>query len=159
MRRSLRILLIPLVVLASIRAASPLTTTVVLGHSMEPTLRSGQFCVLDRGYYRSHSLSRGDVVVLRLDGQTYIKRIYALPGDRLWLLRYEDGIGTQLLDPQQATRLRQIKATGQLAGCQVQVLAILPGHFFVLGDNSEVSLDSRDFGPVPVSAILGRAMP
>jgi phage repressor protein C with HTH and peptisase S24 domain len=64
---------------------------------MEPTLRSGALSVLDRSYYRSHPLRRDDIVVFRLGGETYIKRVYALPGERLALLRYDDEIGTELL--------------------------------------------------------------
>jgi signal peptidase I len=152
------VLLSILAILASIRAASPLTTTIVLGHSMEPTLHSGQFAALDRSYYRSHSLADGDVVVLRVQGETYIKRVAALPGEQLWLLQYDDGIGSQVVDEAQAARLRRLYPPGNTCGCAVERLTILPGRCFVLGDNSEVSEDSRDFGPVPISAIVGRAV-
>ena len=144
--------------LTALRAVSPLTTTVVLGHSMEPTLHPGAFYVLDRGYYRSHSLTRGDIVVLKLDGATYIKRVSALPGDRVWLLRYEDGSADELLQPQEAAHLRRIYAEGKLPGRRVLSLIVPPEECFVLGDNSNVSIDSRDFGPVPMDALLGRAL-
>jgi len=145
-------------VLTALRFASPLTTTVVRGASMEPTLQSGAFYVLDRGYYRSHALTRGDVVVLKIDGDTYIKRVYALPGDRLWLLRYEDGSADDLLQPRQVAQLRGLQAGGKLPGRRVVSLIVPSEECFVLGDNTSVSVDSRDFGPVSVDAILGRAM-
>jgi signal peptidase I len=143
---------------AALRAISPLTTTVVLGHSMEPALRPGAFYVLDRGYYRSHAVRRGDIVVLKLNGETYIKRVSALSGDRLWLLRYEDGTADELLEPEEAARLRQIQLAGRLPGRRVLLMIIPPDECFVLGDNSNVSIDSREFGPVPIDSILGRAM-
>jgi signal peptidase I len=152
------VLLSIMTVLAMVRADSPLTMTVVRGHSMEPALHPGEFCVLDRGYYRSHALCRGDIVVLRLDGETYIKRIAALPGDRLWLLRYDDGTDDELLDAPQAARLRQLQGAGRLAGSRVHSLTLPTDYCFVLGDNRPVSEDSRFFGPVPASAIVGRAM-
>jgi signal peptidase I len=144
--------------LVSVRLASPLTTTVVLGRSMEPTLQPGAFYVLDRGYYHSHALARGDVVVLKEDGVTYIKRVYALPGDRLSLLRDDDGGTDYVLEPLEATRLRELHAEGKLPGRRVLTMIVPPDECFVLGDNSNVSIDSRDFGPVPMETILGRAM-
>jgi signal peptidase I len=148
-----------LALLAALRAAAPLTMTVVLGHSMEPTLRPGGCYVLDRGYYRSHPLARGDIVVLKYDGETYIKRVAALPGDRLWLLRYDDVSADELLQPGEVAQLQRIRRAGKLPGRRVLSLIIPPEECFVLGDNSTVSIDSRDFGPVPTSAILGRALP
>src|SRR5437016_4508930 len=138
-----RSLLVVVALLATIRAASPLTMTVVLGHSMDPTLQAGALYVLDRGYYRSNALERGDIVVLRVDGETCIKRVCALPGDRMWLLQYDDGSGDELLQPRDAGRLRQMHAAGQLPGRRVHSLTVPPDDCFVLGDNIDVSVDSR----------------
>jgi signal peptidase I len=143
----------------TLHTALPLTLTVVRGHSMEPTLRPGTVSLLDRSYYRFHGLSRGDTVVLRLRGETLIKRVYALPGERLTLLRYDDDTGNELLTPPEAAHLRRLQAAGFLSHGQVISLTVPPDHCFVLGDNGPVSVDSRDWGPVPVSAILGRAIP
>ena len=144
--------------LATLRVASPLTTTVVLGHSMEPALLPGAVYVLDRGYYRSHALQKGDVVVLKHDGVTYIKRVYALPGAHLSLLRDESGSEDELLNNREAECLRERQIEGKLGGRRVLSLIVPPEECFVLGDNSTVSVDSRDFGPVPIDAILGRAL-
>jgi signal peptidase I len=84
---------VPLLGFTTLCAASPLALTVVQGHSMEPTLRPGALSVLDRSYYRFHTLSRGDIIVLRLRRETYIKRVYALPREQLTLLRYDDDTG------------------------------------------------------------------
>src|SRR5713226_7515684 len=117
---------------ATLRAASPLTVTVVRGHSMEPTLRPGAVSVLDRSYYRFHPLSRGEIVVLRLGGETLIKRVYALPGDRVTLLRYDDDTGNELVTPPEADHLRRLQAAGFLPDGRVLSLTIPPGHCFVL---------------------------
>ena len=145
-------------VLAALRIVSPLTVTVVQGHSMEPTMHSGGLYVLDRSYYRSHELARGDVVVLRHAGITYVKRVCAVPGDRLWLLHFDDGIGDEVVTASEAAKLRTIKAREHLHDQEILHLTIPPGHCFVVGDNQPVSLDSRAFGPVPISEIVGRAM-
>ena len=142
----------------TLRAASPLTVTVVRGHSMEPTLRPGTVSVLDRSYYRFHPLGRGEIVVLRLRGETLIKRVYALPGEQLTLLRYDDDNGNELLTPPEAAHLRRLQAAGFLPDSRVVSVTVPANHCFVLGDNGPVSVDSRDWGPVPMSAILGRAI-
>jgi signal peptidase I len=145
-------------VVAVLRLVSPLTATVVEGHSMEPTLHPGDVRLLQRGYYRSHPLSRGDVVVLRLGGETYVKRVYALPGDQLWLLHFAEDDRNEILVPAAAARLRRAQEDGYPTGGRVMLRTIPPGYCFVLGDNAAVSMDSRDFGPVPESAIMGRVM-
>jgi len=144
--------------LTALRLLSPLTVTVVHGHSMEPSLRPGAMSLLDRAYYRFHPVSRGDVVVLRREGQTLIKRVYALPGERLTLLRYNDNNGNEVLTPLQAERLRRMQAAGYLGGGQVVSVTVPENAYFVLGDNRPASSDSREFGPVPINAILGRAL-
>jgi signal peptidase I len=98
--------------LTGLHAASPLAVTVVQGHSMEPTLRPGPLSLLDRSYYHFHPLSRGDIVVLRLRGETLINRAYALPGERLTLLRYDDDNGNELLTPPEADHLCRPQAAG-----------------------------------------------
>lgn len=144
--------------LAALRIALPLGTTVVEGHSMEPTLHSGELRLLERGYYHSHPLARGDVVVLRLGRETLVKRVYALPGDRFWLLHSTEEYPSELLAPADAARLRRASRAGVPLGGRVVLRTIPPGYCFVLGDNAAISLDSRDFGPVPVSAIVGRVV-
>lgn len=157
LRSARRSLWVTLFGVTALHAASPLAVTVVRGHSMEPTLRPGALSLLDRSYYHFHALSRGDIVVLRLRGETLIKRVYALPGERLTLLRYDDDTGNELVTPPEAAHLRRLQAAGFLPDGRVVSLTIPPGHCFVLGDNGPVSIDSRVWGPVPISAILGHA--
>jgi signal peptidase I len=95
-------------------------------------------------------------VDFRQDGDTYIKRVYALPGEQLELLHYNDETGNELLDPSEAAGLRRLQAAGLLAGGRVLTLTVPTDHGFVLGDNNSHLIDSRLFGPVPVSAFLGR---
>ena len=89
-----------------------LRPTVVLGHSMTPTLRSGGCYLLDTGYYRHHRLQRGDIVVFRHRGETCTKRIYALPGQHLLLLRYDDGVGNEIVEPWQEPALHRLEQSG-----------------------------------------------
>ncbi len=46
------------------------------------TLRSGGLYVLNTQYHRDHAVERGDIVVFHYRGETCIKRVYVLPGER-----------------------------------------------------------------------------
>jgi signal peptidase I len=135
---------------------TPLHTTVVRGDSMAPTLKPGGLYVLDKGYYRDHAVERGDVVVFRYQGETWIKRVYAVPGDRLLLLQYSDGEGTEVVEPSEVDLYRRLERSGRLADRWLSEVVVPPGHCFVVGDNEHVSWDSRSFGCLPVAAIVGR---
>src|SRR5437660_8051960 len=94
--------------------AVPLRPTVVLGRSMAPTLRSGGCYLLNTGYYRRHSLQQGDIVVFRHRGETCTKRVYALPGQRVLLLRYDDNIGNEIVEAWAADPLRRLETEHRL---------------------------------------------
>ena len=85
-------------------------------------------------------------------------RLHKEMTEALEKLRYDDDTGNELLSPPEAAHLRRLHAVGFLPDSRVLTLTIPPGHCFVLGDNGPVSVDSRDWGPVPMSAILGRAL-
>jgi signal peptidase I len=137
---------------------TPLHITVVRGESMSPTLRPGGLYVLDVRYYRSHAVERGDIVVFRHEGVTYTKRVYGMPGDRLFLVRYPDHNGDDLVEPSKVEALRRLEESGRLPGRKLVELTVPRGQYFVMGDNEDVSWDSRSFGCIPQSAIAGRLM-
>lgn len=120
---------------------------------------------------------RGDVVVLRSpeDGTRLVKRVVGLPGDRLSM------VGDRLVvngQPVAYGAPRRQPATGwvvvseHLAGATHPVMlqpavrsartfapvTVPADSFFVMGDNRDVSYDSRFFGCVPRALILGRAV-
>jgi signal peptidase I len=160
MKKRIRVsFLVALGLVATIRAASPLTMTAVVGQSMAPTLKPGAWYILDRGYYGAHAPDRGDIVVLRHDGETYVKRIHALPGDTVWLLRSDDGAPDILLEPWEVVQFRRAQEGSLMAGHWVEAVTLTTGHCYVVGDNTLNSIDSRTFGPVPIAGIVGRVTP
>ena len=100
----------------------------------------------------------GPALAALLAGTVVVERVFALPGAHLWLLRDDNGTEDDILSPREAACLRALQIAGKLSGRRVLSLTVPPEECFVLGDNSNVSVDSRDFGPVPIDAILGRAL-
>jgi signal peptidase I len=137
----------------------PFSLGVVQGSSMTPTYRPGQLFLLDRRYYSDHPLRRGDVVVVRSDDHTMIKRVFGLAGDSIWLLIQPDGdlVERYIVDNRMLPRMKRAVRSWDLG--RLTRLTVPPGTIYLLGDCSEASVDSRAFGPVPVDAILGRVTP
>jgi signal peptidase I len=129
---------------------------VVSGASMEPSFRSHQIILVDRRYYRSHPMRRGDVIILRTDDAVLIKRVYALGGDSFWtLMNADDGVlYRDIIDPSRLQRMRRLLPL--LPSYRLTRVTVPPGMVYIVGDNTNASLDSRQFGPVPIAAVLGR---
>lgn len=117
------------------------------GDSMLPTYSSGDFTLVNRLAYFSSRPKRGDIVAIRLAGTSvvYIKRIVALPGERISV---SDGAvhinGTPLAEPY----VRHNRSW------DLEEVTLNPGQYFVVGDNRATS----DFGRVQDDRIVGRLM-
>src|SRR5918995_4241797 len=124
----------------------------VEGASMEPTLHSRQYVVVDTLLPRARSVQRGEVIVFRYPRNPdveYVKRVVGLPGEviavahgRVWV----DG------QPLQEGYVRDLP---RYVWGPVRVPQ---GSVFVLGDNRNSSSDSHLWGPVPLSHVVGRAV-
>jgi signal peptidase I len=118
--------------------------------SMAPTLTTGDQIVVTR-YFRSVP-ERGDVIVFQspvTPGELMVKRVIAGPGElidsRLGRVRIS---GYTLSEPY----VLRVATTGA-----VQTQLIPADSYFVMGDNREDSSDSRSWGVVPRSNVIGRA--
>ena len=124
----------------------------VTGPSMLPHVQPGEVVLINTLAYRFGRIARGDVVALRLDGpepQTYLKRVVALPGERVWL----DG-GALYIDGR-----RVAEPYVSFPDPRGSAPVVVPPHaLFVLGDNRTQSEDSRAWGPIPESAVFGQAV-
>jgi signal peptidase I len=119
---------------------------------MEPLLHGGERIPVSKVSYRVGEVERYDVVVLRSpDGPVVVKRILGLPGESVSI---RDGVfqvdGAALPERYVASEHRSHDALGPLV--------LGPDEFFVVGDNREVSVDSRRVGPVPRKSIKGKAV-
>jgi len=125
---------------------------------MAPTYHSGEVFVMSRAAADT-PIARGDTVIFELRGQVYIKRVVALPGETVWGLDSSDieGYPDELLKPAELKRMRDVTRRSPAIGRVVHV-HVPPSHIFVLGDNETASLDSRNFGPIPLRALRGRVV-
>ncbi len=131
--------------------------TVVDGESMENTLYNGDNLIVDKISYRFHEPERFDVIVFpaHYNSKVYlVKRVIALPGETIYI--DENGkiyINDELLEEDFG------KEVILSAGTAGEPLTLGENEYFVMGDNRNCSLDSRDFmvGNIHKDEIIGKA--
>lgn len=131
--------------------------TVVDGESMEDTLYHGDNLIVDKISYRFGEPERFDVIVFpaHYDSSIYlVKRVIALPGETIYI--DEEGniyINDELLEEDFG------KEVILSAGKASEPITLGEDEYFVMGDNRNNSLDSRDYmvGNIKKDEIMGRA--
>jgi signal peptidase I len=130
----------------------PLFITKVVGVSMLPTYKEGQYVFatnLDKNYYV------GDVVLIRHNSETLIKRVAYTSGQKI--LCADLGIRSYALLPPMKNVDKQISYLKK-HGIKAFIFQIPKDHVFVIGDNESASEDSRNFGPIEVSEIFAKVI-
>jgi signal peptidase I len=139
----------------------------IAGPSMETTLFQDNRVLVSKFSYRFFDINRGDVVVfdrVTKDGGTVqhddlIKRVIGLSGEKIEIKSCIVFINDQpLLEPYlDAFDLGQSTLEDRCRTPVMEPLVVPPGDVFVMGDNRPQSFDSRMFGPIDESLIVGRA--
>jgi len=126
----------------------------VEGTSMLPRLEDQDRLFINKFVYHISSIERGDVVVFHYPRdveKSYIKRVIALPGDRL---RIDHGTvwlnGKPLTEDYVPDEYRD--------SVSMTEMIVPPDHYFMMGDHRCISSDSRTFGPVDRPLIYGKAV-
>ena len=125
----------------------------VSGTSMVPTLHDKDIVGVEKLSLYKNKFDYKDIVIFDSRNEKhniYIKRVIGLPGDTVEIKDggvYINGehLNETYLDPNTTT-------TGNLS------VTLDDSHIFVLGDNREVSEDSRQLGPIPIDSIKGHAV-
>ncbi len=129
----------------------------VVGNSMHPTYKNGEFLMANKISYRMSEPQRGDVIIFKFsDTQDFIKRIVGTPGDEIMIKDAKMYINGELLD-ESSYLAESVITNGGSYLHEGQTITIPDGQYFVCGDNRTNSSDSREFGPIEESKIKGKA--
>ena len=119
----------------------------VNGDSMDPTLQDGDLMILNKLSYKLGSINRFDIVVVD-KGDTYIiKRVIGLPGEKVKFENNKLYINDQEIEE---SFLPEGKVTNDFE------TIVKDDCYFVMGDNRQISLDSRELGCFDISMIKGK---
>jgi signal peptidase I len=110
-------------------------TVVVSGQSMEPTFHTGERLLACKAYWLVGPIKDKDVVVIQRPGEYIIKRVYRTEGETVDFVN--------------------APSTWDITRGEYKVPE---GCVYVLGDNRPVSSDSRAFGAVPTSDVIGKIL-
>lgn len=130
-----------------------ITIYIVDGASMEPTLHDKEIVFLQRNAYNSKEPKRGDIVTMNYPGdpehKKYVKRIVALPGEKIEISNSKVLINGQVQDEEYLPIdvITEPNKSWQLKS----------GEYFLMGDNRMNSNDCRFFGPVEKRFITGKS--
>lgn len=140
-RKIIANILLVVVLLLGILFALLFKVVKVDGDSMYPKLSDGQLVLISRNY---DSINKNDIIVFKTDDGYAIKRVIAVPTDEI------------VLD-QNTVYLNGVKLSPYTYdGEQKMSYMLSESQYFVVGDNYRVSYDSRDFGPIDSSQIIGK---
>lgn len=118
--------------------------SIVQGTSMEPTIKANDIIIIQEYF----NLSRNDIIVAEVNDKQYLKRIVGLPGDQIKIDEYNDLYVNNVLYPTNCDQ-----------NCpEKQFYTLAQEEYFVIGDNSMISLDSRLYGPVTTAQIEGKVL-
>lgn len=133
--------------------------TIVKESSMEPNFYNNDYLFVSKQAYRFKEPQRGDVVIFHSslvqengDEKLLIKRVIGLPGDRL-----------DIIDEYVYINGEKLEETYTMDGTtygDIRNLVIPEDQYFCMGDNRDVSIDSRDpeVGCVDIDQIVGKAV-
>lgn len=127
--------------------------TTVIGESMYPTLKNNDRLFINKAVFLTEKPKRGDIVILDApyEKKTYIKRVIGLEGEKIEIKNgqiYINGnfFKEDYLDEDIITNSKD-----------KSLWEIPKNHVFVIGDNRLNSSDSRDFGPIEIKKVRGKA--
>lgn len=138
----------------------------IKGDSMDPTLKDGERVVVNIMGYKIGDVKKGNVIVFHANKKDdYVKRVIGVPGDKVQYKKDQLYINGKKQDEsylnynEKRKQIEYITGTFQvkdLANANPKSNVIPKGKYLVLGDNREVSKDSRSFGLIDKDQIVGK---
>lgn len=130
----------------------------IKGNSMETTLNNGENVIVKKVSKQRNNLKRYDIIVFKIKEENkdeyYIKRIIGLPGEKIQIR--EEIIYINEIPLKDSYK----KSSMKNAGLAKEVIDIRKDNYFILGDNREISLDSRHpfVGMISKKQIIGKVI-
>jgi signal peptidase I len=162
------IVVVVAVVIAVLLRTFVVATYSIPSGSMEPTLQVGDRIVVNKLSYDLHGIDRANIVVFSTPKNEHcagppvsnlVKRVIGLPGETISLTGGRVYINGKVL-PQPwlpvATRTATTPGPSAKPYSLNRAFTIPAGDVFVMGDNRTLSCDSRYWGPIPESSIVGK---
>jgi len=155
-----KIVLISLVIIAPIRYFL-IQPFYVKGASMEPNFYDHEYLIVDEITYRFSEPKRGEIIVFKYPKnpqEFFIKRIIGFPGEKIQI---KDGgviIFNEIHPEGFILNEYYLNANLKTHNLSEDIITLEKDEYFVLGDNRNQSKDSRAFGPVHRSFIIGRVL-
>jgi len=130
----------------------------VKGASMEPNFYDREYLIIDEVSYRFNEPARGEIVVFKYPkdpSEFFIKRIIGLPGETIEIFDSQITIYNDE-HPNGAILDESVYLPEDTVTPGRKKVTLGSDEYFVMGDNRDASLDSRIFGPIPLTALIGR---
>jgi signal peptidase I len=134
----------------------------VIGDSMIPNLHGNDQLLVEKVSKFFHGIGYGDIITISTSdlkehegGPNIIKRVIGLPGDTIEIRDESVWRNGQKID--ESAYLPAGTKTEPRSVANIRV-TLGDNEYYVMGDNREVSLDSRIFGPVPLEGIIGKVL-
>ena len=160
----LKQVLVILLVVVGVRAFV-LGTIVVKGSSMEPAFLHGDVVLVNKLAYRFSNPDKGDIVICHLESgkgeESIIKRVIGLPGDEIELkMKGGRDLAYDLYVNGETTEEMYLKEPMEQPGDLEYPYIVPEGSYFVMGDNRNVSTDSRSgsIGAIEKKQMVGKAV-
>jgi signal peptidase I len=129
----------------------------VIGNSMYPTYKDGEYLMANKIVYKFSEPKRGDVIIFKYsETQDFIKRVIGLPGDQVMLKDGNIYVNGNKLDESGYLDASVYTNGGEYLH-EGETITVPEGKYFVCGDNRQHSSDARSFGPIEKSSIKGKA--
>jgi signal peptidase I len=155
------ILLAALVVSVGLRTFA-FQTFFIPSSSMEPTLQIGDRIIVDKLAVDWGTIHRGDILVFKSPPAEdcggapvvdLVKRVIGLPGDKLYSIGDSIYVNGQKLNENWS----HVEPLGNAIASAATPVVVAPNHYFMMGDNHPDSCDSRMWGTIPRSDVIGKA--
>jgi signal peptidase I len=162
------LLLAAAVVIAIVLRTFVVGTYLIPSGSMEPTLMINDRIMVDKLSYHLHGVHQGDIVVFSTPPAEncggapvadLVKRVIGLPGETVALSRGQVYVDGKLLAEPWLTAAEQqatVPGPSHAPYSLVRPYTVPAGQVYVMGDNRTVSCDSRYWGPIRESSIVGK---